>query len=447
MSDFPSSKYERGKIFALSGLKLGTNYAKRHLQTKLGKKSSAEDNSAFHLRNAEAMFKDFSKLRGTALKMAQAISIDRSVLPDEFADVLSRAQYQVPPISKTLIRQIIKQELGKYPEDIFSDFNPNAIAAASLGQVHRAKLKNGKDVAVKVQYPNVRETIGSDLAMGKLLFRRMAGGKAVDKYFEEVGNKLMEETDYLLEGSQIELYSNRYSDPDFITPEWLPEYSTQRVLTMTYVDGLHLNEFLKEQPSQEERNRYGQLLWDFFHSQVNDHYTVHADTHPGNFVLTKNQELGILDFGCIKKCPKDFFNAFLTLMPAHYHEDIDALLPLYYDLELLKSDPRKENDNKELQFYQFCRNFGELMIRPYRDGSFDFNDSAYNKEMTRLLKQAAAEGKPRGSEHFVYIARVVIGLYRMIIQLGADIETDKSYQTIITYLESQNRMQKVAVSL
>lgn len=432
MSDFPSSKFERGKIFAKSGLKLGVNYAKLRLEEKIGKKRSKESLSALHIRNAEELFKDFTRLRGTALKMAQAISIDRSVLPDEFADVLARAQYQVPPISNRMVRQIIKQELGEYPELLFDDFQTHAMAAASLGQVHRATLKNGQKVAIKVQYPNVRETIESDLAMGKILFRRMAGGKKVDQYFEEVRSKLMEETDYELEGQNLENYSTYYAHPDFVTPRWIPEYSTKRILTMSYLEGEHLHEFLQRNPTQESKNRYGQLLWDFFHSQVNDRHTVHADTHPGNFILTPDGKLGILDFGCIKECPADFFDSFLSLMPAHHEEDVEALLPIYYDLELLFDDPA--NNKEEAKFYRFCRDFGELMIHPYRNKNFHFGDSEYDARMTKLLKEAAADGKPRGSRHFVYIARVVIGLYRMLISLDATIQTEDAYSTITNYL-------------
>ncbi len=443
MSEFPSSKFQRGKVFAKSGLKIGVNYAKLRLQEKLGKKKSKEEISALHIRNAEELFKDFTRLRGTALKMAQAISVDRSIFPDEFADVLARSQYQVPPISATMVRQIIKQELGDFPEKIFAHFEPNAMAAASLGQVHRATLKDGRKVAIKVQYPNVRETIESDLAMGKILFRRMAGGKKVDQYFEEVRSKLMEETDYEMEGQNLDNYSNYYAHPDFVTPEWIPSYSTKRILTMSYLEGEHAHEFLKRNPDQESRNRYGQLLWDFFHSQVNDRHTVHADTHPGNFVLTPDGKLGILDFGCIKECPPDFFDSFLSLMPAHHDEDVQALLPIYYDLELLFDDPAKSKE--EEKFYRFCRDFGELMIHPYRSKNFNFGDSDYDSRMTELLKEAAADGKPRGSRHFVYIARVVIGLYRMLISLNASIETESAYHTITNYLDKSVDAERIAV--
>src|SRR5699024_8883297 len=141
-NDFPSSKFDRGKIFAKTGLQVGTNYAKRYLKKSIGKKESEEEQRKFHSDNARKVFKEFTKLRGTDLKIAQSLSMDEGVLPEEFADVMSEAQYSVPPINKALARSIIKKELGDYPENLFARFNPDAIAAASIGQVHEAYLEN-----------------------------------------------------------------------------------------------------------------------------------------------------------------------------------------------------------------------------------------------------------------------------------------------------------------
>src|SRR5699024_12620504 len=124
--DFPSTKFDRGKIFAKTGLKLGTNYAKRYLKKKTGKKESELEKRSFHTENARQVFNEFAKLRGTALKIAQSLSMDQGVLPEEFTDVMGEAQYSVPPINKALVRSIIKRELGDYPEKLFKSFTPDA---------------------------------------------------------------------------------------------------------------------------------------------------------------------------------------------------------------------------------------------------------------------------------------------------------------------------------
>jgi predicted unusual protein kinase regulating ubiquinone biosynthesis (AarF/ABC1/UbiB family) len=280
MNDFPSSKLERGSIIAKTGLKISANYAGYHLKKALGNKE-ANAKSTMHTQNATALFKEFSRLRGTALKLAQTLSLDNGVLPDEFVDVMAQAQYQVPPINRMLVRNIIKNELGDYPEKLFKSFSPDAIAAASIGQVHRAEMHDGTQVAVKIQYPNVRDTISSDLSIAKSVFKSLIKHASTDDYFDEVRSKLLEETDYLLEGQQMTDYGVRFNNHKYQTPAWIESLSTPKVLTMTFIEGRHLNKFLEENPSQEEKNHFGQILWDFFHDQINNNYTVTQMLIPG----------------------------------------------------------------------------------------------------------------------------------------------------------------------
>ena len=239
--DFPSSKYDRGKIFAKTGLKLGTNYAKRYVKNKVGKKENADEASKFHSDNARQVFNEFSKLRGTALKIAQQLSLDQGVLPDEFADVMSEAQYSVPPINKALARSIIKKELGEYPEKLFAEFNPDAFAAASIGQVHEARLESGEKVAIKIQYPNVRNTIDSDLSLAKTLLRRFVKkGANLEEYFDEIKKTLLEETDYEQEAEYLDYFYGRFEQDYIITPKLYEKYSSKKVLTMSFIEGQHL---------------------------------------------------------------------------------------------------------------------------------------------------------------------------------------------------------------
>jgi predicted unusual protein kinase regulating ubiquinone biosynthesis (AarF/ABC1/UbiB family) len=343
MSDFPSTKYQRGKIFAQTGLQVGKNYAAHYLKNLTGNGNGSTD---LYRKTAEDMFGQFTKLRGTALKIAQSFSIDQGFLPEEFSEVMAKAQYQVPPINRTLVRSIIKRELGQYPEQLFESFNTEAIAAASIGQVHRASLKDGTDVAVKIQYPGVRDTISSDIALAKTIFKQLvAKGTDLTPYIDEVRNTLLKETDYTQEGQSIDRFHKRFSSEDVVTPEWLPDYSTERVLTMTFIEGVHLNEFLSNEPKQSTKDRFGQLLWDFFHNQIKDRAEVHADTHPGNFLFTDDGKLGVIDFGCVKTFPEEFFMNYLKLLPTHLRRDDEEIKALYAELNILAGDPEK--DKKE----------------------------------------------------------------------------------------------------
>lgn len=423
MSDFPSSKFERGRIIAKTGLKVGTNYAQRYIKKKItGKEDSAKN---FHSENAREVFKEFTKLRGTALKIAQGMSMDQGFLPEEFAEVMTQAQYSVPPINKALVRAIIKRELGEYPEQIFAHFEADAFAAASIGQVHKAVLKDGRKVAIKIQYPNVRETIDSDMIVAKSLARRIIKkGQDIDPYFDEIRSTLLIETDYLHEGAQIKAFKERFGSECFLIPDWIQEYSTERILCMSFLEGRHLGDFLKEGPSQDERNHFGQLIWEFFHEELRIGGYVHADTHPGNFLFTHDGKLGIIDFGCVKLFPDEFFTNYLKLLPCHLGDDEEAIRELYTKLEVI--NPNAKVQSKEDEYYNFARNYGIMFSKPYRYDFFDFSNPDFDNEIRHFTKEAPLSNEVRGSKHFLYTSRVHTGLYSILIKLGAVISTKNS---------------------
>jgi predicted unusual protein kinase regulating ubiquinone biosynthesis (AarF/ABC1/UbiB family) len=434
MSDFPSSKFERSKIIAKTGLKVGTNYAQRYLKKKMtGKESDAKE---FNTNNAKEVFKEFTKLRGTALKIAQGMSMDQGFLPEEFAEVMTQAQYSVPPINKALVRTIIKKELGDYPEKIFKSFNPEAFAAASIGQVHQAELMDGTRVAVKIQYPNVRETIDSDMTVAKALARRIIKkGQDIDPYFNEIRDTLIQETNYTHEGAQIDEFRQRFGNEKTIIPEWIQDLSTEKVLTMSFINGRHLNEFLKENPSQDERNHFGQLIWDFFHEEIRVGGYVHADTHPGNFLFTYDGNLGVIDFGCVKLFPDEFFTNYLRLLPCHLANDQDAIRELYVKLDVINPEAREQE--KETEYYNFARNYGIMFSKPYRYDLFDFSKPEFEQDIRKFTREAPLSNELRGSKHFLYTSRVHTGLYSLLIKLGAQINTIRAKEILSELLDME----------
>lgn len=436
-NDFPSSKFDRGKIFAKTGLKLGTNYAKRYVKNKVGKKETADETSRFHSDNARQVFNEFSKLRGTALKIAQQLSLDQGVLPDEFADVMSNAQYSVPPINKALARSIIKKELGDYPEQLFDDFNPKAVAAASIGQVHEARLKSGEKVAIKIQYPNVRNTIDSDLSLAKSLLKRFVKkGADLTEYFDEIKKTLLEETDYEQEAEYLDYFYGRFEHDYILTPKLYKEYSTKKVLTMSFIEGKHLKEFLNDNPTQEERNRYGQLLWDFFHDQVEQRDFIHADTHPGNFMITENGTLGVIDFGCVKKFPISFTRNYMSLLPHHLEKDENEIRELYIQLNIIRENP--DDPKKEEYFFKYCKKYGDIFARPYQEEFFDFGSTDFNKKIKRFAKNAPVMNEPRGDKNFLFSTRMHTGLYNLLVKLEAVVDTRRSKELTHKMIEDMN---------
>ena len=432
MSDFPSSKFERSRIIAKTGLKVGTNHAQSYLKKRLTGKE--EDAKSFHSENAQEVFKEFTRLRGTALKIAQGMSMDQGFLPEEFAEVMTQAQYSVPPINQALVRTIIKKELGDFPEKIFDYFEAEAFAAASIGQVHRAQLKVGRKVAVKIQYPNVRETIGSDMAVAKSLAKRLIKkGQDIGPYFEEIRSTLLLETNYLNEGQQIKEFGERFRSDRFEIPEWIEAYSTERVLCMSFIEGRHLGDFLQENPSQEQRNHFGQLIWEFFHEELKVGGYVHADTHPGNFLFTPDNKLGIIDFGCVKLFPDEFFTNYLKLLPCHLANDQEAIRDLYAKLEVI--NPHAKIQSKEDEYYNFARNYGIMFSKPYRYEHFDFSNPSFDRDIRHFTKEAPLSNEVRGSKHFLYTSRVHTGLYSLLIKLGAVISSQRAKEILSDLLD------------
>ena len=430
----PTGKIERGAIAAKAGLKVGSNYARYLARRAVSSGDGEEARAQLHTKNAEDLLSQLVKLRGTALKLAQGMSLEPGLLPREFGDIMAKAQYQVPPMSAGLVRRLVRQNLGGYPEEVFASFEAEAVAAASLGQVHRAVMHDGTVVAVKVQYPNVRESIDSDLRVARGLAERFVGKNMVDPYLEEVRGRLLEETDYLQEGENIRLFRGLYTSDKIVTPEWIPELTTSKVLTMTFVEGLHLRPFLDTNPSQEVRDAIGQVFFDFVHSQVAaDNLTVHADAHPGNFLFREDGTVGVLDFGLVKRFPREFRDGVIRLFKSRLEDDEASLLESYEELELLRPDQTPEQREFLIEVLD---KFGCMIATPYRNHTFDFGAQTtldgYEEVFARLTGRDAYKHRgPVGSPQFVFVSRLLVGFLSIMSQLKARVDVRTGREMVL----------------
>jgi predicted unusual protein kinase regulating ubiquinone biosynthesis (AarF/ABC1/UbiB family) len=202
---------------------------------------------------------------------------------------------------------------------------------------------------------------------------------------------------------------------------------------MSFLEGRHLGDFLKEEPSQDERNHFGQLIWEFFHEELRIGGYVHADTHPGNFLFTHDGKLGIIDFGCVKLFPDEFFTNYLKLLPCHLGDDEEAIRELYTKLEVI--NPHAQVQSKEDEYYNFARNYGIMFSKPYRYDFFDFSNPDFDNEIRHFTKEAPLSNEVRGSKHFLYTSRVHTGLYSILIKLGAVISTENAKSILSDLLD------------
>jgi len=227
----PTNKLSRASQLVKTGVKVGGNYAKYYSKKAFDSSITRE---TLDDENAEDIYDGLKSLKGSALKVAQMLSMEKNILPKAYVEKFSLSQFSVPPLSAALVRKTFKKYLDKYPEDLYDTFEKDSVNAASIGQVHQATL-DGKKLAVKIQYPGVADSISSDLALVKPIATRMFNlkGKDKEKYFKEVEEKLLEETDYLLEVKQSQEITKQCSVIDDLRfPKYYPELSSERIITM-----------------------------------------------------------------------------------------------------------------------------------------------------------------------------------------------------------------------
>lgn len=425
----PVTKVERSAKFVKTGFQIGGNYLK-HYSKKLFNPDL--DKAQLNEDNASDIYNSLSELKGSALKIAQMLSMDKNILPKAYVNKFTQAQYNAPPLSGPLIMRTFTKSFGKSPQEIYDNFNLKSTQAASIGQVHEATLV-GKKLAVKIQYPGVGDSISSDLRMVKPFAFRLLGmsEKELNVYIKEVEERLLEETDYDLEIQRSIKFSTACKDlKNIVFPTYYPELSSSKIITMDWMEGLHLKEFLLTNPSQELRNKIGQALWDFYHFQQHNLRAVHADPHPGNFLITPEEKLAVIDFGCIKEIPEDFYTPFFGLVYKDAMKDKVATIKAFRQLEMILPDDTPQ----QVEFYHKAyKDMISLFGKPYTAPEFDFSkDDFFDKlyEYGEKISRMPEFKQARGAKHFIYINRTNFGLYTILHDLKATVRTD-TYSPVI----------------
>ncbi|WP_271406233.1 ABC1 kinase family protein [Tenacibaculum soleae] len=422
LDKIPTSKIERATKLVTTGIKVGVNYAK-YYGNKITK-SEEEARNQLNEDNATDIYDGLKELKGSALKVAQMLSMEKSLLPNAYVEKFSLSQFSVPPLSGPLVVKTFQKYFMKTPEEVFDTFTVESVNAASIGQVHRATVNN-KTLAVKIQYPGVANSISTDLAMVKPIAMKMFNikGEGSDEYFKEVENKLLEETNYILELAQSNEIANACNKiPNLKFPKYYEEFSSDRILTMDWMDGVHLSEFTQKGLNQETSNKLGQALWDFYMYQLHVLKKVHADPHPGNFLVSPENDLIVIDFGCMKEVPQSFYVPYFELAVRDNIDNPAFFESKLYELEILRKDDTEEEIIffKEL-FYEML----SLFTQPFQQEEFDFSDenffgkiAALGEKYSKSTELKKMNGN-RGSKHFIYINRTFFGLYNLMHDLKA----------------------------
>jgi predicted unusual protein kinase regulating ubiquinone biosynthesis (AarF/ABC1/UbiB family) len=374
-----------------------------------------------HLRVAVKLLEGMGYLRGAVMKVGQTLANLPTVVPDEIADTLDTLHYQAPPMHFSLLREHVCNELGGDPEDVFAEFETRPFAAASLGQVHRARLKSGERVAVKVQYPAIGTTIRSDFRnlRAVMLPMRLSGDwENFKAQLADLERVLDLETDYEHEAEMQRRARALFREDDrIIVPRVHERFSTRRVLTMELLDGLHLHEFLATNPSQERRDHFGAQItraWSriYYAGRMN-----YADLHPGNFLFQDGGRLGMIDFGCVRP-----FNDAEWEVVHLAHRAVHGTAA---DLRraLLRSINLPEDGPVEGEHLRLLEALSRWMWRPLQqEGPFDFSDGRHLREGLDIYREMARKRYTRGEPLCIYLARMQFGYRGLLYRLRSRVD-------------------------
>lgn len=423
----PVTKVQRAAKFISTGAKVGGNYMKHYAKKMV---NPSMDKEELHANNATDIYKSLSELKGSALKVAQMMSMDKNLLPRAYQDKFTMAQYSAPPLSYPLVVKTFQKYFSKTPEQMFDTFTRSAVNAASIGQVHKA-TQNGKPLAVKIQYPGVADSVSSDLKLVRPFALRLLNmnERELDHYMSEVEEKLLEETDYILEVRRSREISEECGHiPNLKFPKYYDEFSSERIITMDWIEGKHIKEWMDTKPTQKAKNQIGQALWDFYHHQVHNLKQVHADPHPGNFIVQEGDQLGIIDFGCVKVIPEDFYQGYFALIKKDLLINEEELNQIFYDLEFISD---KDTEVEKAYFKGLFTEMISLLGKPFHVDKFDFADNQFFEQIFQLGDRIANDKmfrksrQARGSRHGLYVNRTYFGIYNLLNQLEAEVVTTK----------------------
>jgi predicted unusual protein kinase regulating ubiquinone biosynthesis (AarF/ABC1/UbiB family) len=371
-----------------------------------------------HLRVGLQLLDGMGYLRGAVMKVGQTLANLPGVVPDQVVDVLEHLHFQAPPMHFALLREHVRNELGGDPEEVFASFDTRAFAAASLGQVHRARLKSGEEVAVKVQYPSIGSSIRSDFRNLFALMLPLRLSKDWDNLkgqLEDLRRVLEGETDYELEAVfQRRARSFFREDDRIVVPRVYEQHSTRRVLTMELLGGVHVHDFLAGNPAQERRDHFGALIVRAYYRLYFAGRVNYADVHPGNFLFQSDGRLGLLDFGCVRPFSDREWELIRVAMRACDGGREDVVRYLKRSIALAEDAP------VDPEHLRLLERLSDWCWRPSRHrGPFDFGDAQILREGVEVFRELTRKRYTRSEPLCVLSARMFFGLFALLYRLRA----------------------------
>lgn len=401
-------------------------------------------NRAGHAEDLKAIL---GGLKGPLMKVAQFLSTVPDALPPEYAEELAHLQANAPPMGWPFVRRRMTGELGADWQSRFASFEQDAAAAASLGQVHRAVLHDGRRVACKLQYPNMASTVEADLKQLKLamrLYARMDNAIQHEDIYEELAERLREELDYRREAAQMRLYGAMLREEAAVSvPEPVPDCSTDRLLTMTWLNGVSLQSRLDQNPSMDERNRIARALFRAWYVPLYRYGVIHGDPHLGNYQVRADDGINLLDFGTIRVFPPQFIQGVIDLYRAVETDD-DALAHYAYQgwgfRDLTREKMAVLNEWAKFLYEPLLQD----RVRPIQENDDPRFGRSVAEKVHAGLKRTGGIRPPR---EFVLMDRSAVGLGSVFLRLKAELNWYQLFHELIADFDVQRLAERQSAAL
>ncbi|MDB5389310.1 MAG: hypothetical protein JWM11_4956 [Planctomycetaceae bacterium] len=384
---------------------------------------SSDDNQRLlaetHWRTALRVLDSMTYLRGAVMKIGQTLANFPDIAPVAFVDTLERLHFDAPPMHWSLLREMVHNELEDDPESRFASFDKQAFAAASLGQVHRARLFSGDEVAVKIQYPGIARSIEADfrnLFLFLLPARLSKDWDSTKDQFDDLRRRLELETDYELEAANLQKARALFHAADgIVVPRVFTQFSTGRILTMERLEGVHITQFMARNPSQEERNNIAKKIVRAWYRLMYSGRMLYVDFHPGNFLICDDGRLGVLDFGFIVPLDDtewEWFRKIDRPLTTGLREDRLPILKAWSDIGDDETERLRLND----EYAEWS------WLSRYRGGEFDFSNEAEFRRGINLFTEMVRRRYSRARPNTPTIARGQFAWWSILFQLKAKVD-------------------------
>ncbi len=404
---------------AMTGL-AGRLVGEKYLGVAINRESHAED-----------LKRLLGGLKGPLMKVAQFLATVPGALPPEYSEELLELQSNAPAMGWSFVRRRMMTELGADWLSKFSEFDQEATAAASLGQVHKAQLTTGEWVACKLQYPDMKSVIEADLAQLKLLFsvyESFNDALKTDEIRQEIDDRLREELDYGLEANNLERFAKLFDSVPWIKiPKVYRGYSTQRLLTMEWLDGKNALDYVSA--DQATRDEIGRRLFQAWYTPLYRHGVVHGDPHPGNYKVQDDLSLVILDLGCIREFPSSFIQGVIELYRALQTNDQARAVHAYEQWGF-------QNLTKDV--IEIITQWAKMLYDPLLDDRVrliqsDVLGTVGWETATKVHDQLSQAGGIRPPREFVFMDRAAVGIGSVLMRLQAQQNWHQLFEEMISH--------------